>query len=91
MMRRVGGMMEVRNVGTDTCYSSSCSSSSDSDQNGFGAPRHLRGPTRRPGFQPPELHRRRQIATLTLELAGLPPSAHRRRCLIQVENTVGIE
>ncbi|KAL3208331.1 hypothetical protein MRX96_039218 [Rhipicephalus microplus] len=32
----------------------------------------------------------REIADLTLELAGLPPSAHRRRCLIQVENTVGI-
>ncbi|KAL3227122.1 hypothetical protein MRX96_048843 [Rhipicephalus microplus] len=91
MMRRVGGMLEVRNVGTDTCYSSSCSSSSDSEQNGFSAPRHHRGPTRRPGFQPPEFHRLRQIATLTLELAGLPPSAHRRRCLIQVENTVGIE
>ncbi|KAL3208371.1 hypothetical protein MRX96_039253 [Rhipicephalus microplus] len=32
----------------------------------------------------------RMIAHLMLELAGLPPSAHRRRCLIQVENTVGI-
>ncbi|KAL3184781.1 hypothetical protein MRX96_005881 [Rhipicephalus microplus] len=49
-------MVEVRNVGTDTCYNSSCSSSSDSEQNGFGAPRELRGSTRRPGFQPPELH-----------------------------------
>ncbi|KAL3177770.1 hypothetical protein MRX96_038907 [Rhipicephalus microplus] len=32
----------------------------------------------------------RKITDLTLELIGLPPSPHRRRCLIQVENTVGI-
>ncbi|XP_049516985.1 uncharacterized protein LOC125942769 [Dermacentor silvarum] len=32
----------------------------------------------------------REIADVTLELAGQPPSAHWRRCLIQVENTVGI-
>ncbi|XP_070376919.1 endothelin-converting enzyme-like 1 isoform X2 [Dermacentor albipictus] len=32
----------------------------------------------------------REIADVTLELAGLPPSAHRRRCLIQVESAVGI-
>ncbi|KAL3184776.1 hypothetical protein MRX96_005877 [Rhipicephalus microplus] len=43
-------MVEVKNVGTDTCYSSSCSSSSDSGQNGFGAPRHLRGPDKETGL-----------------------------------------
>ncbi|KAL3227118.1 hypothetical protein MRX96_048839 [Rhipicephalus microplus] len=32
----------------------------------------------------------REIADLSLELARLPPSVHRRRCVIQVENTVGI-
>ncbi|XP_075526680.1 endothelin-converting enzyme-like 1 [Dermacentor variabilis] len=32
----------------------------------------------------------REVADATLELAGLPPSAHRRRCLIQVESAVGI-
>ncbi|KAH6926663.1 hypothetical protein HPB50_021178 [Hyalomma asiaticum] len=33
----------------------------------------------------------REIADVTLELAGLPPSAHWHRCLVQVENIVGIE
>ncbi|KAL1470517.1 hypothetical protein MTO96_040370 [Rhipicephalus appendiculatus] len=33
----------------------------------------------------------REIADMTLELAGLPPSAHWHRCLIQVESTVGTE
>ncbi|KAL3208332.1 hypothetical protein MRX96_039219 [Rhipicephalus microplus] len=71
-MRRVGGTVEVRSVGTDTCYSSSssCSSSSDSEQNGFGAPRHLRGPTRRPGFQPPELHRLLKMRQGQVEVRG---------------------
>ncbi|KAL3248999.1 hypothetical protein MRX96_056224 [Rhipicephalus microplus] len=33
----------------------------------------------------------REIADVTLELAGLPSSAHWHRCLMQVENTVGSE
>ncbi|XP_075534770.1 endothelin-converting enzyme-like 1 [Dermacentor variabilis] len=32
----------------------------------------------------------RDIADVTLELAGLPPSAHARRCLVQIESTVGV-
>ncbi|KAH6945684.1 hypothetical protein HPB50_009609 [Hyalomma asiaticum] len=32
----------------------------------------------------------RQIADITLELVGLPPSAHTRRCLAEIERTVGI-
>ncbi|KAH7942226.1 hypothetical protein HPB49_022221 [Dermacentor silvarum] len=32
----------------------------------------------------------REIANVTLQIAGLPPSAHTRRCLVQIESTVGI-
>ncbi|XP_065300863.1 endothelin-converting enzyme-like 1 [Dermacentor albipictus] len=32
----------------------------------------------------------REIADVTLELSGLPPSAHTRRCLVQIESTVGV-
>ncbi|KAH6948674.1 hypothetical protein HPB50_025847 [Hyalomma asiaticum] len=32
----------------------------------------------------------REIADITLELAGLPPSAHTRRCLVEIERTVGV-
>ncbi|XP_037560143.2 endothelin-converting enzyme-like 1 [Dermacentor silvarum] len=32
----------------------------------------------------------RGIADVTLELAGLPRSAHTRRCLVQIESTVGV-
>ncbi|KAH7983951.1 hypothetical protein HPB52_015723 [Rhipicephalus sanguineus] len=32
----------------------------------------------------------REIADVTLEIAGLPPSAHTRRCLVEIENAVGV-
>ncbi|KAH7941488.1 hypothetical protein HPB49_014339 [Dermacentor silvarum] len=33
---------------------------------------------------------RRETANVMLEIAGLPPSVHTRRCLVQIESTVGI-
>lgn len=32
----------------------------------------------------------REIADVTLEIAGLPPSAHTRRCLVEIDNAVGV-
>ncbi|KAL3245944.1 hypothetical protein MRX96_058067 [Rhipicephalus microplus] len=54
MLRRAENMIDFKNAGSSTSYSSrnSCSSSSDSAPNAFGAPEHRR----RPGFQRPECH-----------------------------------
>ncbi|KAL3208368.1 hypothetical protein MRX96_039250 [Rhipicephalus microplus] len=68
MLRPVGGTVEVKHVGTDTCYR--CSGYSDSEPNAFGAPRHFKGPTRRPGFQRAELHKLLKMRLEQVAVAG---------------------